>query len=460
MMEFQGKNVLIFGFRRSGRAAAEALRRAGAVVSITDKSSGAALGAESFFSANPDIKLHLGGHPVSAVEAADIIVVSPGVPPGVPALARAGALGKPIIGEVELGYRLIKAANPSVEFYAVTGTNGKSTTATLLYHMLKNSGRADVLLAGNIGTPLTGEFERARTASGVVLELSSFQLESIEMFSPNVAAILNLAPDHLDRYGNVESYYQAKLNITRAQEPGDFLILNAADPATMDLYREKIEPRPHPRIFFFGRQKLYGAYLEGDKIFIDIPGLRAELISASEILIKGAHNLENAMAAALMALLAGARVEAVAGTLRQFPGLEHRMEFVREIRGVSYINDSKGTNPPATLRSIESFAGKNPVILIAGGRDKGMDFGVLRDAVSRSVKKAVLIGEAREKIKKALGGTVDIAFADTLAEAVRQASGAARSGDVVLLSPSCASFDMFADFEDRGRKFKQEVARL
>jgi UDP-N-acetylmuramoylalanine--D-glutamate ligase len=368
MMELQGKNVLIFGLRRSGRAAAEALRSVGAAVSITDKRSA----PEDFVvsSLNPAIKLHLGGHPAHAIDAADLIVVSPGVPLDIPALARARAAGKPVIGEVELGYRLIKAANPAIEFYAVTGTNGKSTTSTLLYHMLKDSGR-DVLLAGNIGTPLTGELERARTASGIVLEMSSFQLESVETFSPDVAGILNLAPDHLDRYGSLEDYYQAKLNITRAQEAEDFLVLNALDPASMALYKELIEPHPHPRVFFFGRQeKLRGAYSLEEKIHVDIPGLRTELIGVSDIRIKGVHNLENAMAAALMALLAGARVDAVAGTLRRFPGLEHRMEFVREVAGVSYINDSKGTNPPATLRSIESFSGSNPIVLIAGGRDR------------------------------------------------------------------------------------------
>ncbi len=456
---FKGKKVLIFGLKRSGRAAALALSNLGAKVSITDMKTAGELSQE-IKGLPAGIDLRLGGHPAEAMEGVELVVLSPGVPMGIPSLKEAARQGVEIIGELELGYRLLKYENPLVEFYAVTGTNGKSTTSTLLHYMLLKAGRKAVL-AGNIGQALTGFLTGdAKSADCVVVEVSSFQLEAVSDFKPAIAAILNLAPDHLDRYAGRKAYYEAKMRIYGRQDYGDYLVLNSADPACRGIARRLKGAAAAPRIIWFGGNKKLGLYEKGGSVFINLPGMdNMELVNTSGIRIKGAHNLENAMAAGCMAFLAGVPAGAVRAALMEFPGLPHRMEFVRELDGVSYINDSKGTNPPAVLRSLESF-GKNPLILIAGGRDKNGDFESLRDAVKKHVKLLVLIGEASGKIAAALEGASAMGRARDMGEAVRIARQAARPGDVVLLSPACASFDMFKDFEDRGGKFSEEVRGL
>jgi len=451
--------ALIFGMKRSGKAAANVLLELGAKVAITDKRPAGELEEELKDFLLSSIRLYLGGHPEEALKDRDLVVLSPGVPSDLPILDKARSMGIPVISELELGYELIKAANPNADFYAVTGTNGKSTTTTLLGLMLAKS-KIKSLVAGNIGNAISGEIERARSAKAVVLEVSSFQLETIKYFKPKAASILNIAPDHLDRYRSFREYAEAKARIFENQSSEDFIVLNADDPPTMALYREKLEGKEDaPIACFFGKgRKLKGVYEMDGRVFINLPGLDMELIRNDEIKIQGVHNLENAMAAGLMALLAGAQPESIASVLREFPGLEHRMEHVLELDGVLYINDSKGTNPPATLRSIESF--KNPIVLILGGRDKNGDFESLREAVRRNVRAIVLMGEAAEKIKKALTGTVEMHMAESLKGAVSTARGLAGRGDAVLFSPACASFDMFRDFEDRGGKFKEEVKLL
>ncbi len=481
---FEGKKVLIFGLKRSGAASALALHSLGAKVAVTDmktKESGEL--AEELSRLPEGIGLFLGGHPQEALEGVDLVVVSPGVPMNIPALTLAARSGIEIISELELGFRLFKAADPLTDFYAITGTNGKSTTTALLHYILERSGRR-ALLAGNIGYALSGLFpgnlshgaspEAAGREGGfpVVVEVSNFQLEGIRDFKPRISAILNLAPDHLDRYKDVSAYYEAKMKIFERQDDGDYLVLNAGDPNAQiisgKLQKAGPDTKAMPKVVWFGNgedktTKIFGLYSMRGSVYVNLPGMDIELIKAGDIRIKGAHNLENAMAAGAMALLAGVPAEAVRTALMEFPGLPHRMEFVRELDGVSYINDSKGTNPPAVLRSLESFSGQkkeNSIILIAGGRDKNGDFQSLRNQVERSVKLLVLIGEASGKIAAALQGAAPMEYAMDLAEALRISKAAARPGDVVLLSPACASFDMFRDFEDRGDRFREEARRL
>ena len=482
-MELTGKNVTIVGLARSGAGAARLLAGMGAVVTVTDRKSEGELSA-TLADLPSSVRYCLGDHPAAIFDTADLIVVSPGVPLNIRPLADARAKGKRIIGELELAYQVIEQRNArgeearageknSIPFLAVTGSNGKSTTTSLLNHMLVKGGRR-TLFGGNIGNALTEEIRGIREGGSgndpgvwpdaVVAEISSFQLEAIEQFRPDVAAVLNITPDHLDRYHSMEEYGAAKAGIFRNQRPDDSLVLNADDPGTVRLYETQTRGRSGgPRVTFFSRtQEVEGIFVKNGSVTAAshlLPaGHAVTLISAADIRIKGVHNLENAMAASAMALLAGCPVRAVTDSLREFPGLEHRLELVREFEGVTYINDSKGTNVGAVLKSIESFS--EPLILIAGGRDKAGDFSGLREPVSQKVKALVLIGEASDKMRAALGDLTKTVMAKDLGDAVAAARTLAQEGDVVLLSPACASFDMFRDFEDRGRQFKQIVMDL
>lgn len=454
-----GKAVVV-GLARSGVGAANLLSAMGRDVTVTDRRTEAELAPHAARLA-PGVERALGGHPEGIFAEAELIVVSPGVPLDIEPLRRARQAGKKIIGELELACGLLEG----IPVYAVTGTNGKSTTVTLLDLMLRKAGKR-TLLAGNIGNALSEEVlkrvngtMKVRGVDCAVVEVSSFQLEAIERFRPAGAAILNITPDHMDRYRSMDEYRAAKAAIAANQKEEDFLILNADDPECKKVYeslREAGKPAPWT---FSTNKKVEGVYLEGSDVLYDLgPNGKGKLVAVDEIRIKGIPNLENAMAASAMALLASCPPEAVREALREFPGLEHRMEFVRELDGVAYINDSKGTNVGAVARSLEGF--KSPVVLIAGGRDKGGDFTQLEEQVREKVKAIVLIGEAREKIRSALCGLTRCWTEDSLASAVQRAREVASAGDVVLLSPGCASFDMFEDFEDRGRKFKELVGRL
>ncbi|GAB4407870.1 MAG: UDP-N-acetylmuramoyl-L-alanine--D-glutamate ligase [Thermodesulfovibrionales bacterium] len=467
MKGVKDKKILIFGLGRSGAAAATLLSRLGAEVTVTDKKSCDEL-REYTERLSPSVRLCLGGYP-SNMNGTDMIVVSPGVPLSIEPILNARKKGIKVIGELELAYQTLKAVqHPS--FLAITGTNGKSTTTTLLDLMLRRSGFRTIL-GGNIGNALTEEIQEAisyqlSAISYIVAEVSSFQLESIEEFKPKVAAILNITPDHMDRYHSMDEYREAKANIFMNQDENDFLVLNADDPETMKLYNEKfkIQKAKSPGVYFFSRKgEVKGIYFRGGQIYCNIPDLPLApyplpLIGADGIRIKGVHNLENAMASAAMALLAGCLPDAAVEALRDFPGLEHRLEFVREIDGIKFINDSKGTNVGAVLKSIEGFP--EPIILIAGGRDKAGDFAPLMPLIREKVKAIILIGEAALKFQKAFGRLTRTVIASDMEDAVSIARGMARSGDIVLLSPACASFDMFRDFEDRGRRFKDAVMRL
>ncbi|HTZ17699.1 MAG TPA: UDP-N-acetylmuramoyl-L-alanine--D-glutamate ligase [Dissulfurispiraceae bacterium] len=475
---FYEKNITVVGLARSGVGAANLLARLGAKVTVTDRKGPQQL--DEFIKAlDPGVSLALGSHPADIFESADIIVVSPGVPSDIEPLSVARTSGVRVIGELELAFQILRSGVTGAipEFLAVTGTNGKSTTTALLNEMLRSGGIGTVL-GGNIGNSLAAEIHDIiksgrMNARYMVAELSSFQLETIEGFRPKGAAILNLTPDHLDRYHEMNAYIEAKCRIALNQEASDFLVLNADDPLTGSIENIVSINKQKPAFFYFSRKrKVEGVYYENGKIFFNLPAGKLLQIGpglqppdASCVLepglfrIKGVHNVENGMAAALMACLAGCGIGGIKKALAEFPGLEHRLEFVRELGGVAYINDSKGTNVGAVLKSLEGF--KEPVILIAGGRDKDSDFTLLRSLVKEKVKCMVLVGDAAGKMSKALCDVTECIMAGyDFKNAVAKASRAAAPGDVVLLSPACASFDMFSDFEDRGRQFKKLVAEL
>ncbi|MGC2049719.1 MAG: UDP-N-acetylmuramoyl-L-alanine--D-glutamate ligase, partial [Gallionella sp.] len=390
------------------------------------------------------IAVEAGGHPERIFADADLIVLSPGVPKIAPVL-QARRHGVKVISELELAWLLSDAP-----YVGITGTNGKSTVTTLVGLMLAKA-KKNVLVAGNIGNALTEDVSHLAGKDWIVAELSSFQLEDIETFRPRIATILNVTQDHLDRYASLKEYGEAKARIFMNQQQGDFLVLNFDDPIVKSYAR-----RTAATVIPFSRQLRFNpgaCVLDGHLTF---NGRR--VIAVDELKISGVHNLENALAATALSILAGADVRSVAEVLRTFPGLEHRLEFVRDKDGVSYINDSKGTNVGAVIKSVEGFT--QPVILIAGGLDKGSDFGPLYDLFKRKVKLLVLIGKAADKMAKVLGTATETVLAPSLQEAVRLASTRAARGDVVLLSPACASFDMFRDFEDRGRQFKEAVKGL
>lgn len=440
---FKGKRVTVVGLARSGAAAARALNALGAIVTVTDKKPLDQLTAP-LRSLGGGIAVEAGGHPERIFLEAELIVLSPGVPRLAPVL-RAQRHGVRVISELELAWLLSDAP-----YIGITGTNGKSTVTTLVGLMLAKA-KKNALVAGNIGTALTEDVSRLSGTDWIVAELSSFQLEDIETFRPRLATVLNVTQDHLDRYRSLEEYGEAKARIFKNQQQGDFLVLNFDDPIVKSYARHAAAT-----VIPFSRRLRFNpgaCVFEGHLLF---NGRR--VIAVDEIKISGVHNLENALAATALSLLAGADIRSAASVLREFPGLEHRLEFVRTKDGVSYMNDSKGTNVGAVIKSVEGFA--RPVILIAGGLDKGSDFSPLYDLFKRKVKLLVLIGKAADKMAKVLGTATETVFAQSLREAVRLAATRAGHGDVVLLSPACASFDMFRDFEDRGRQFKEAVKEL
>jgi len=390
-----------------------------------------------------------GGHRAEDFSGADLIIISPGVPTGLDLVERARARGVPVWGEVELAYRLTEA-----RFLGITGTNGKSTTTSLLGTMLEAAG-FPVVVAGNIGTALCEVVPTLGPSHWVVAELSSFQLETIVTFRPRVAALLNLAPDHLDRYATLEDYYAAKARIFLNQTPEDCAVLNADDPATLELARGL---RAQPRLFSRLRTVGDGAFVRDGRLVVRREGRTEAVCGVDEMRIRGVHNLENGLAAAAAASAVGAAAADIAAALRRYPGLPHRLELVAEVGGVRYVNDSKGTNVGAVVKSLAGY--DDGVILIAGGKDKGGDFAPLRPLVATRVKTLLLLGQARDAIRDQLADACPMEEAPTLEAAVARAAEIAAPGDTVLLSPACASFDMFRDFEHRGEVFRQAVRDL
>jgi len=394
------------------------------------------------------VRLELAGHRENSFLEQDLIVPSPGVPADAPLLQTACAKGVTIWSEVELAARFLRG-----RLIGITGSNGKTTTTSLIDHILKNAGFSTIL-AGNIGTPLIARVEQTSNDSITVVELSSFQLELIETFRPNISVFLNLTPDHLDRHHTLEAYGRAKARIFENQTEADSAVLNADDPATTPLAPAK------PHVFWFSRKQrvAQGAFLRGSEILFRHEGQEETVLHLKAIPLAGAHNLENVLAAVAATRLAGAEPAAIANGVRSFAGVEHRLEFVAEIGGVRYYNDSKATNVDATLKALDAFPGR--ILILLGGKDKGSDYTVLQKPLRDKAILALLIGAAAEKIESQITGSVAIERAGTIERAVEIASHAARPGDVVLLAPACASFDQFQNYEHRGGVFKDLVHQL
>jgi UDP-N-acetylmuramoylalanine--D-glutamate ligase len=447
-MEFRKKRVLVVGLARTGVATALFCAGHYAMVAATETRAESELGDAPAKLRAAGVTLELGGHTEKTFLAQDLIIPSPGVPADDPFLRLAKSKGITIWSEIELAYRFLEG-----KLIGITGSNGKTTTTTLVHHILK-AGAMQAYLAGNVGTPLISEVEKMDAGSVAVAELSSFQLELIEKFRPNIGALLNLTPDHLDRHKTMEAYAAAKARIFENQTELDAAILNADDAAAA-----KYAPKK-PQVFWFSRQKrvAQGACLRGEEIVVVHDGKEDAVMKTAEIPLAGAHNLENVLAAVIIARLAGVDSATIAKAVKSFAGVEHRLEFVADVRGVRYYNDSKATNVDATLKALDSFPGR--ILVILGGKDKGSDYTVLQKPLRERAILALLIGAAADKIEKQIAGSVAIERAGTLERAVEAASMAARSGDVVLLAPACASFDQFENYEQRGRVFKQLVRAI
>ena len=447
-LDVAGRKAVVVGLARSGVAAANLLRELGADVVATDRKDEADL-APWLESLAPGIAVRAGGHDHDVFDGASLVVVSPGVPLRSEPILRARGRGVDVISEVELAYRVAPG-----RFVGITGTNGKSTTTALVHALLVRQG-VDARLGGNIGTPLTEVVRLGGSEAVYVVELSSFQLEGIVWFRPHVAVLLNITPDHLDRYPGMEAYAEAKARIFRNQTPEDSAVVNVDDPWVV-VQSGHLASRLVP--VSLRRRVRGGVYLRDGTLWSALDGPDRPLVETGELRIRGLHNVENALAAAAAALRLGCTEEAVREGLRAFPGLPHRMEEVAEIRGVRFVNDSKGTNVGAVIRSLESLAPR--VHLIAGGRGKGGGYQSLREAVAARVHTLILIGEEAERMERELRGTAEIRRAEDLDQAVRIGFRRAVRGDTVLLSPACASFDMFRDFEERGERFRAAVTRL
>ncbi len=453
-MDLAGRSVLVVGLGRSGQAAANFLVTRGAQVTVTDLRSEKALEREVGGLTGP-YRLSLGGHRVSDFRESDLIVVSPGVPLDLMQLREANRSGVPIYGEVELAYRFLKGT-----IIGITGSNGKTTTTALIGEMIRQSGERPCLVAGNIGLPLTQcLFEEPELcASGqaiFVVELSSFQLETVHEFRSHVAGLLNVTPDHLDRHDGFEDYAQAKSRVFLNQSVQDFSVVNADDRRCLHLSQAS-----QARVFPYSQQQRLqeGAWVQDGEIRVGWDDFHRVILPVSSVGLKGLHNLENVLAAIGAGFLVGARADAMAQAISRFRGVEHRLELVRTLAGVRYYNDSKATNVDSASRAIEAF--QEPLILILGGQDKESDFTPLRPLVTRGVKHLILLGSAAPKIHQILGNTAPTDRVRDLPEAVDLAFRNAAPGDVVLLAPACASFDMFENFEQRGRAFKQLVNAL
>ncbi len=452
-MNFEGKKVLVCGMARSGVSAAQCLYELGARVTISDSKAEEKLAEALQPLEGMDIRRCLGDQAQPAdLESYDLAVTSPGIPMQAPILRAVQAAGVPLIGELELGAQVSRAP-----LYAVTGTNGKTTTTTLIGEIFRNLGKTTYVV-GNIGYPFTACALQCGEEDVAVAEVSSFQLETISTFHPHIAVMCNITEDHLNRHGTMEEYIRVKERIFENMGQGDYAVLNLDDP----IVRGMAERIPCAPAFFSRRQEVEtGAYLEGEEVVFSLNGHKKRVLRADEIRIPGEHNLENALAATALTMLAGVPAPVVRHTLKTFPGVEHRIETVRTVEGVTYINDSKGTNVDASIRAVRAM--KAPTVLLAGGYDKHTDFLPLaREILASKIHTVVVLGDTAEQIERALRavGFESILHAKTFEEAVLLARSCAREGENVLLSPACASFDMFQDYEERGRVFKEIVSRL
>jgi UDP-N-acetylmuramoylalanine--D-glutamate ligase len=446
--DLSGKRVLIVGLARTGLVTALFSAGYGATVTATDERPEAELAETAEKLRAAGVKLELGGHAGESFLDQDLIVVSPGVPANLPALQAARKKNIPVWSEIELAWRYLRG-----KLVAITGSNGKTTTTALVAHILKTS-NIPTLVGGNIGTPLLALVETSTDPAVTVAEISSFQLETIEAFRPEIGVLLNLTPDHLDRHGTFEEYARAKLRMFENQLERDIAVLNADDPEIT----KRMPGKPH--IFWFSRQKRVanGAFLRDNEIIFRNEGSETVLARRDQIPLRGEHNVENVLAACAASYLAGATPAAIASGVKSFRGVEHRLEFVAEISGVQFYNDSKATNVDAAVKAIQAFPG--PLLVVLGGKDKGSPYTPLRNLLHERARLALLIGEAAQEIAGDLQGAVEIHHAGTLERAVQIAIEHAQPGDTVLLAPACSSFDQFENYEQRGRVFKELVARL
>ena len=448
-MDLKNKRVLVVGLGKSGVASALFLQAHGARVTVSDTKAPDQLKEEIPILLDHGITVETGGHGERTFREQDLIVVSPGVPYDAPPLVAARAQGEPVIGEIELAAQHL--AGPIV---AITGSNGKTTTTALTGEILAGSG-FKTLVGGNIGTPAILLVEQATPETYTVLEVSSFQLETIQTFRPKVAVILNITPDHLDRHRTMEAYVNAKVRIFENQHGNDFAVLNEDDPTCSTLGDRVKAP-----LFWFSRKREVGqgAYVRDGRIFFRDAHGQHEIMLASEIALKGAHNVENVLAAVCASALLGCRPEQIRQAVVNFKAVEHRIEYVATVNGVEYYNDSKATNVDATIKALESFP--RNIHLILGGKDKGSPYTVMNDLLRERVKRVYTIGAAAPKIEAEIKGTTEVVHAETLENAIKRAYAVAQPGDIVLLAPACASFDQFKSYEHRGRVFKDTVRAL
>jgi UDP-N-acetylmuramoylalanine--D-glutamate ligase len=448
-MDLKNRRVLVVGLGKSGVASALFLQARGARVTVSDAKPQEQLGQEIPVLLDHGIAVETGGHGERTFRGQDFIVVSPGVPVDSPPLVQARALGESVIGEIELASRFLPKT-----IVAITGSNGKTTTTTLGGEIVA-AGGFPVVVGGNIGTPAISLVERTTADTVVVLEVSSFQLETIETFRPKIAVVLNITPDHLDRHRTFAAYADAKARIFENQQADDFAVLNADDPTCLELAGQA-----RAQVFWFSRRDQIqpGAYVRDGRIFFCNAEGRREVMLVSEIPLKGAHNVENTLAAICVGALMGCETERIRRAVQDFKAVEHRLEYVATIRGVDYYNDSKATNVDATIKALESFPAN--IHLIVGGKDKDSDYTLLNDLIRHRVKRVYTIGAAAEKIELQVKSAAEIDRSGTLETALKRSAATAEAGDIVLLAPACASFDQFKNYEHRGRVFKEVVRAL
>ncbi|WP_158793621.1 UDP-N-acetylmuramoyl-L-alanine--D-glutamate ligase [Granulicella sp. L60] len=450
-MDLKNKRVLVVGLGKSGLSAAMFLRAQGARVTVSDTRSAVALAKEIPALLEAGIMVESGGHGLLTFRRQDLIVVSPGVPMDTPEVKQVVAFGLPVIGELELASRYLRG-----QVVAITGANGKTTTTSLLGKIFADAG-VPTQVGGNIGLPVIELVAKSTPETVNVLEVSSFQLETVEEFHPRIAAILNITPDHLDRHHSFESYVAAKERIFARQGPGDFLVLNADDRVT-----QMCAARAKSDVFWFSGTKAVrrGTFVrDGVIVWVEKEnGVTEPVLPVSEVHLKGAHNIENVLAAVCAARLAKVPAESIRASVASFKAVEHRLELVKVVNGVEFYNDSKATNVDAAMKAVASFAGG--IHLILGGKDKDSDYGLMAALLRERVKVVYTIGSAAEKIGRQLQGVVKIVAAETLQTAVAEAAKGATIGDVVLLSPACSSFDQFENYEQRGQVFRQLVNEL
>jgi UDP-N-acetylmuramoylalanine--D-glutamate ligase len=447
-MKLSGKRILVVGLARSGAAIARFLQKRGAVVTVTDKAKAEDLGGLPGEMEHIGVQLELGTHVIDTFVRSDLIVLSPGVPHTLPQIKQAKDMGIPVMGELELASMFID--EPII---GVTGTNGKTTVTTLISLMLEKAGFS-VFTGGNIGNPLTEYVDAGVPCDRLVVEISSFQLDTIIRFKPQIAVLLNITDDHLDRYNGFDAYVRSKGRIFENQESDDIAIINADDLPSLSLAKVL----QNKKLLFGSGDSASAARISRNEIRITLPGFEEITVDLTRTKLIGGHNRENIAAAALAALSAGADIDSIQSVVDTFPGLHHRIQHIDSINGIGFYDDSKATNMDAVARALDAF--DTSLVLILGGRNKGGNYLTLKDRILKSVTSIIAIGESAREVKSTLGPFIQVTEAQSLDEAVCKAFSEARPGQHVLLSPACASFDMFKNYEHRGQVFAEAVHRL